>query len=560
VKKKAILISLMFGFAVAALLCVMCNDNGAGDANAEGYANAFVSKFNKSDTSQSESTYTLTTNISPDGSGSIICDPKGPTYTANKQVTVKAVADSGFVFKHWEGAATDITNSVKIMMDRDKELTAIFDLKSDSTYTLTVDQNSNTGGTVTRIPEGPNYRLNDIVTVTAKAKPGYEFKGWSGASTSKDSVVEIVMNGDTTLTAEFGVVIYQIKYDLDSGTVAGTNPNTYTIESASFKLINPTKDNYTFMGWTGTNGDTPEKDVTVTHGSTGDRNYAAHFWFKDVTPQTYKVTVSSTGVGATKDSSYAADATVFIYAGTAPTGQQFKNWTTSDGVTFEDSAKMETTFTMPATAVTVKAVFEPIPNTFIDTRDSTVYWTVKIGNQTWMAQNLNYEKDSSWCFNDDGSNCGKFGSLYNWKTANNVCPEGWHLPSRDEWGKLATFAGGTGNYGEQGSAGTILKSTTGWYNNKTGGTCNGTDGKEFSATPGGYRDANGYFNPAKIVDGFWWSSTEVFDDPQNATAYSRGIYCNSRENMSEDPSNKANGLSVRCVQGPTTGSKKRISK
>jgi uncharacterized protein (TIGR02145 family) len=103
-------------------------------------------------------------------------------------------------------------------------------------------------------------------------------------------------------------------------------------------------------------------------------------------------------------------------------------------------------------------MFSPSSNLVIvkgllhDNRDGQSYETVKIGSQTWMAENLNYEANSS-VIND------KYGSLYDWETAKAACPSGWHLPSATEWKVLILFAGG------EDVAGKHLKAKSSWGNN-----------------------------------------------------------------------------------------------
>lgn len=212
-------------------------------------------------------------------------------------------------------------------------------------------------------------------------------------------------------------------------------------------------------------------------------------------------------------------------------------------------------------------------DTIIDSRDGKVYKTVKIGDQTWMVENLNYAdsvktaslKDKSWCYDNVAKNCDVAGRLYTWAAAidsvklatdvensldcgygktcdlasagsatlvQGICPTGWHLPSQAEWNVLFTAVGG------QSTAGKVLKSQSGWFNNG-----NGTDAYGFSALPAGYRyDYSNFFNEG--INAFFWSSTER----SRLTAYSINLnYINENAYLNKD-NNKYNGFSVRCVK------------
>jgi len=136
---------------------------------------------------------------------------------------------------------------------------------------------------------------------------------------------------------------------------------------------------------------------------------------------------------------------------------------------------------------------------FTDTRDGKTYRTVQIGDQTWMAENLNYKTGKSVCYANEESNCRKYGRLYDWNTAMKACPAGWHLPSDAEWTALTDFAGGAK------AAGTKLKSKTGWSTDEDYKAA--TDDYGFSALPGGFRWSVDYFVSAGDR-GCWWSATE----------------------------------------------------
>jgi uncharacterized protein (TIGR02145 family) len=109
-------------------------------------------------------------------------------------------------------------------------------------------------------------------------------------------------------------------------------------------------------------------------------------------------------------------------------------------------------------------------DSFTDPRDGKKYKIVKIGNQTWMAQNLDYGgKDGNIgvCYDKKPANCKKYGALYSANEAKQVCPDGWHLPNRKEWQELIDFAGG------KDIAGKKLKAKSDWSTvNKDGSKYN----------------------------------------------------------------------------------------
>ncbi len=172
--------------------------------------------------------------------------------------------------------------------------------------------------------------------------------------------------------------------------------------------------------------------------------------------------------------------------------------------------------------------------TFTDKRDGKTYKTVKIGNQIWMAENLNYKTSSgSWCYDDNSSNCDIYGRLYNWETAKTACPsaDGWHLPTDDEWTTLVNYLGG------EKVAGGKLKSTTSWTSPNTGAS----NSSGFSALPSGYRNTNGNYCYRSYGTNLW-SSTEC-----GTIAWNRTLNY-SMTSVLRSNYGKANGFSVRCLK------------
>ena len=192
------------------------------------------------------------------------------------------------------------------------------------------------------------------------------------------------------------------------------------------------------------------------------------------------------------------------------------------------------------------------------------YRTVKIGTQTWMAENLNYADSiampnlagNSWCYGNSADSCAKYGRLYTWTAAMNlassylsekassvissphqgVCPTGWHVPSRSEWTTLETAVGG------EETAGTKLKSTSGWTVHM-GVDGNGTDVYGFSALPGGDYYGSGFDYVG--YEGYWWTASEYSEYCSSLADYRfmHYVYTSGTSGGS-----KAYGRSLRCLE------------
>lgn len=209
----------------------------------------------------------------------------------------------------------------------------------------------------------------------------------------------------------------------------------------------------------------------------------------------------------------------------------------------------------------------------VDNRDGQTYRVVAIGNEVWMAENLNYEYNDgvqSICFKEDSLDCQTYGRLYTWAGAmaldeskygfhgsagvltyphQGVCPDGWHIPSVDEFRKLFEAVGGfTSDANGLYISGEALKATSGWFINGE----NGTDLLGFSAIPAGvtsfeFKDTRVYGTTA----GFWSDTEEkIFD----SAYYAYYLKLSSFEDFSRGVKDQFHAsaknllMSVRCVK------------
>ena len=183
----------------------------------------------------------------------------------------------------------------------------------------------------------------------------------------------------------------------------------------------------------------------------------------------------------------------------------------------------------------------------LDKRDNKVYRTLFISNHIWTAQNMNYavetDPSTSWCYNKKSENCKKYGRFYTWEAAQKACPEGWHLPTVDDWKELLEeqschterLDDGTWAYD---CAGTKLKATDSWDSkeeereNALGFSVTGA-GILFDETDVGLNEAT-----------FFWSATDTL------SLYAFAALFQDNENTTLlGATEKENGYSVRCIKG-----------
>ena len=203
---------------------------------------------------------------------------------------------------------------------------------------------------------------------------------------------------------------------------------------------------------------------------------------------------------------------------------------------------------------------------FIDPRDGQSYRTTVIGTQTWLAENLKYDAEGSRCYDDEPLNCVLYGRYYDWSMAmalpsscnssncssqiNNphqgICPEGWHIPSGDEWGILIDYAENDKTTGDE-SAGRKLKATISWdvlgVGGPSGGTDYGagTDKYEFSALAGGFRLDSGIRSYAT-----WWSTP--YDGHSGYDYYQSVFRIFPAHSTEYNSSEKGTYLNIRCLK------------
>lgn len=196
-------------------------------------------------------------------------------------------------------------------------------------------------------------------------------------------------------------------------------------------------------------------------------------------------------------------------------------------------------FVISACQPTITNIKMPYEKSFKDSRNQQTYATIRIEQQLWMAENLRYATKGSWVNPKNPKS--EYGRLYTWEAAKKACPEGWHLPSDEDWKELEYALGmshaDADSEGWRGVEGLLLKSKKGW---NSGG--NGSNASGFNVLPAGDCSATGRFLGLGGSTSFWTATAEG-----TSSAWNRH-FDETKDGINRYTNNVKIGLSCRCLK------------
>ena len=242
------------------------------------------------------------------------------TYGSSKSVSAPAKA----------GYTTPNAQTVKFDSTSAKTITFTYNLVGYS-----IGYNVNGGNALSGQRTSYNVE-SSAYTLPTPSRNGYTFTGWTGSNGSTPQKSVTIAKGSTgnkSYTANWSINTYSISYNLNGGSISGQK-TSYNVTTESFTLPTPTRTGYTFTGWTGSNGSTPQKSVTITKGSTGNKSYTAN-WQANA----YTLTVNPNGGNINGTTSAKSLSPPLYYNGgnwwnlsgekPSRTGYTFEGWYTS---------------------------------------------------------------------------------------------------------------------------------------------------------------------------------------------------------------------------------------
>lgn len=246
---------------------------------------------------------------------------------------------------------------------------AILTVHYTAYYDITIQANDSSMGTVSG---GGTYAEDTTASLYATPNAGYYIAYWEYNGTKiSNSENSTSLNTDAilqnrTYKVVFAPITYNITYNLNGGTVSSANPTTYYVNSNNFTLNNPTKVGYDFTGWTGSNGTTTQKTVTISKGSTGDKSYTANYVEKR-----YNIQMNGNGANGgstTGHTNVSWLSTMALYQnGFTRTGYTFTGWNTKadgTGSSFADKQEVNGSTFNAANGSTITLYAQWNPNNY----------------------------------------------------------------------------------------------------------------------------------------------------------------------------------------------------
>ena len=294
--------------------------------------------------------FTITYNL--DGGQTATDNPTSYDITSDT-ITLNNPNKDYYTFVGWVGSNGDVPQTTVTILSGsigDKTFTASYTpISYNIAYIL------NDGILATDNPT--SYDITSAtITLANPTKDGYTFIGWSGTGLTGNNNLSVTIEqgstGDRAYTANWSAVAYNITYELNGGILAESNPEGYNTASETFILNEPTKEGYTFLGWTGSNGDVPQKPLAVVQGSTSDLSFVANWSINS-----YNLTINKgTGINTVSGDGLHEYNSVVNATCTMLAGYEFDSW----------SGDFNTeSFNMPADNATMTANARPISYSII---------------------------------------------------------------------------------------------------------------------------------------------------------------------------------------------------
>ena len=234
------------------------------------------------------STYSLTVTAVD---GFVTIDPNKANYDRGETVVLTAVPDPNYRFDGWSGALSDSNNLAKLVMDGDKQVTAIFALK---TYSLEI---SGVGGSVTKSPDKANYNHGETLLLIGVPKKGYSFIYWSGDLSDSNNRTTLVMDADKSVTASFVLNTYNLTATAVDGSIAKVPDQARYKHGETVTLEAMPNEGYSFNYWSGDlSGDTNPATLVMY----ADKSVNASFALRTDSIKGYNLTVFAVGGSVTK--------------------------------------------------------------------------------------------------------------------------------------------------------------------------------------------------------------------------------------------------------------------